>query len=434
MQGDNNDNCKVINGEHNTQRTQDKAQINHEPQVAKVHKLHKGGAKILSSGKVVGNPGNWNVVRDRRGKINVAPPLATVVENKYDVLDRAVNIMVDSNTTKTNIIQNNGTINTGDPSEDVGVGRKKMSTKEWITKAFGEFLQGDHQLSSSSIIRDSLEVSQDDNTQRNKGRSNDDKDVEEKLQNIDNGEKRLDKDKAVVATVSTKSDKCSDQEKNLEQHEEDEQGMHNLVAIGATDQKVNSPKKHGELSTTNEEQNNHMDNVKISRDTIDTSYNSPETHGKDHNNTEQLVDAKSKRVNNACQCSNNSSISTSKKIHESERENNMAIVIVPAALQSDDCQVVRVPTESPNTTLHNILIHKWVDAEPEDLAEIKWVDCTTVSESNIEQIYIDADLSPMVMKAVKSAKNDKKQGDGESAQPLRVQPRRQVISQYSKYK
>ncbi|KAG5611439.1 hypothetical protein H5410_022720 [Solanum commersonii] len=47
MQGDNNDNYKVINGEHNTQRTQDKDQINHEPQVAKVHKLHKGGAKIF---------------------------------------------------------------------------------------------------------------------------------------------------------------------------------------------------------------------------------------------------------------------------------------------------------------------------------------------------------------------------------------------------
>ncbi|KAK6778444.1 hypothetical protein RDI58_025162 [Solanum bulbocastanum] len=42
MQGHNNDNCKVINGEHNTQRTQGKAQINHEPRVAKVHKLHKG--------------------------------------------------------------------------------------------------------------------------------------------------------------------------------------------------------------------------------------------------------------------------------------------------------------------------------------------------------------------------------------------------------
>ncbi|KAG5611440.1 hypothetical protein H5410_022721 [Solanum commersonii] len=308
--------------------------------------------------------------------------------------------MVDSNTTKTNMIQNNGTINTGDPSEDVGEGGKKMSTKEWITKAFGAFLQGDHQLSSSSIIRDSLEVSQDGNeptqkitkpakeinnqqynTQRNKGRSNDDKDVEEKLQNIDNGEKCLDKDKAVVATVSTKSDKCSDQEKNLEQHEKDEQGMHKLVAI--------------ELSSTNEEQNNHMDNVKILRDSIDTSYNSPETHGKDHNNTEQLVDAKSKRVNNACQCSNNSSISTSKKIHKSERENNMAIVIVPTALQYDDCQVVRIEYRA--------------------------------------NIY-DADLPPMVIKAVKSAKNDKKQGDGESAQPLRVQPKRQVISQYSKYK
>ncbi|KAK6778443.1 hypothetical protein RDI58_025161 [Solanum bulbocastanum] len=95
-----------------------------------------------------------------------------------------------------------------------------MSTKKWITKTFGAFLRGDHQLSSSSIIRDSLEVSQDGNeptqkitkpakeinnqqanTQRNKVRSNDDKDVEEKLQNIDNGEKHLDKEKADVASV-----------------------------------------------------------------------------------------------------------------------------------------------------------------------------------------------------------------------------------------
>ncbi|KAG5589340.1 hypothetical protein H5410_039854 [Solanum commersonii] len=54
----NNDNCKMINGEHNTKRIQDKAQINHEPQIAKVHKLHKGEAKILSSGKVVAT-GMW---------------------------------------------------------------------------------------------------------------------------------------------------------------------------------------------------------------------------------------------------------------------------------------------------------------------------------------------------------------------------------------
>ncbi|KAG5589341.1 hypothetical protein H5410_039855 [Solanum commersonii] len=118
--------------------------------------------------------------------------------------------MVDNNTTKTNNIQNNGTINTGDPSEDEGEGRKKMSTKEWITKAFAVFLQGDHKLSSSPIIMNSLE-------------------------NIENREKRLDKDKTAVASVSIKSDKCSNQEKYLEQQEEVEQGMHNLVATGATD-------------------------------------------------------------------------------------------------------------------------------------------------------------------------------------------------------
>ncbi|KAG5589342.1 hypothetical protein H5410_039856 [Solanum commersonii] len=163
-----------------------------------------------------------------------------------------------------------------------------------------------------------------------------------------------------------------------------------------------------------------MDNVKISRDTIYTSYNSPETHGKDYNNTEHLVDAKSKRVNNTCQCSNISSVSTLKKIHESERENNIVIMIVPIALQSDDCQVVRVPTESPNTTLHNILIHKWVDADPEDLVEIKGVDCTTISESNIEQIYIDANLSLRVMKVVKSARNDRKQVVGNTNQHIPI--------------
>lgn len=99
-----------------------------------------------------------------------------------------------------------------------------------------------------------------------------------------------------------------------------------------------------------------------------------------------------------------------------ERENNMAIVVIPTALQSDEYQVVRVHTESPNSTLHDILVHKLVDSKPEDLTEIKGVDYTTVSELNEEQIYIDADLSPRVMKVVKSARNDKKQGNGESDQ------------------
>lgn len=67
MQGHDKGNCKVLNRrrnrEHNSQPTRDKAQINHEPQVSKVQKIHKGSTRILSSGRVVGDPGNLNVVR-----------------------------------------------------------------------------------------------------------------------------------------------------------------------------------------------------------------------------------------------------------------------------------------------------------------------------------------------------------------------------------
>ncbi|KAH0755697.1 hypothetical protein KY290_025967, partial [Solanum tuberosum] len=90
MQGHDKENCKVLNHrrykEHNTQLTQDKAQINHELQAGKVQKIHKGSSRILSSGRVVGDPGNWNVVRDRRGKVDRAPQLTIVVENKFEDL------------------------------------------------------------------------------------------------------------------------------------------------------------------------------------------------------------------------------------------------------------------------------------------------------------------------------------------------------------
>uniref|UniRef100_M1DRD0 Uncharacterized protein n=1 Tax=Solanum tuberosum TaxID=4113 RepID=M1DRD0_SOLTU len=111
-----------------------------------------------------------------------------------------------------------------------------------------------------------------------------------------------------------------------------------------------------------------------------------------------------------------------------KRDNNMEILVVPTVLQSDEDQVVRVHSESLNKALHGILIHKDVYSEPEDLTELKGVDCGTVSKSSKEQIYNDADISPRVMKIVKSDRNDKKHGDGESAQPLRVQPKRYVIS------
>lgn len=51
------------------------------------------------------------------------------------------------------------------------------------------------------------------------------------------------------------------------------------------------------------------------------------------------------------------------------------------------------------------------------------------SDLNEKQIFKDADLSPMVVKAVKSTRKEKKQGNREASQPVRVQPKRKVLTQ-----
>ncbi|KAG5619886.1 hypothetical protein H5410_005104 [Solanum commersonii] len=42
-------------------------QFGNDSNVKQQPALQKGNAKILSSGKVVGDPGNWTIVKDRRG-------------------------------------------------------------------------------------------------------------------------------------------------------------------------------------------------------------------------------------------------------------------------------------------------------------------------------------------------------------------------------
>ncbi|KAH0673738.1 hypothetical protein KY284_005262 [Solanum tuberosum] len=61
--------------------------------------------------------------------------------------------------------------------------------------------------------------------------------------------------------------------------------------------------------------------------------------------------------------------------------------------------------------------------------EIKGVDCATVLNPDEDQIYNAANISPRAMAVVKSARKGKKRDDGEPPQTLRVQPRKQVISQ-----
>ncbi|KAG5600131.1 hypothetical protein H5410_031501 [Solanum commersonii] len=342
--------------------TRDKSQINHKLQDAKVNKMQKGRARILSSGKDLGN---WNV-------------LTIVVENKFEAFVKEECAMVG------NSIMTNNVENKGDPSQEKREGGQKMAAKEWLQKPCKRV---EKNIQSNEVTRNI-----------------DDKDEEEeKSYNIDDGEMDMDMEDLEVESVSNKCE------------------------------------KHGEILTINEETNKDMYNIMLSRDSIDMSYISPNKYGKDHNRAKQQDEI---RANNSFknvisaytigQCSNNNNNGIVITSYETARDNYMEIVVLPATLQRDEYQVVMVHTESPNNTLHNVLILNLVDFEPEDLTENKGVDCTTVSESNEEQIYSDTDLSPRVIKVVKLARNGKKQGDRESAQPLRVQPRRQVTSQYSK--
>ncbi|KAG5598842.1 hypothetical protein H5410_030212 [Solanum commersonii] len=333
-------------------------------QAAKGQTLQKGGAIILSSGKVVGDPGNWKVVRDKRGKTNISPQLTTVVENKFEALAQDENTMTCTSTSNTNVIENNDTRDKGNPSQDKKV-EDTSSTKEWVTKAFGSVLQGDDQQYDTHTISGSAKSDGNKSTQISKEPALDEQEVSQRS-------------------------------------------------------KVRSNEKHGEIHTTDDEQNEDMDNVVISSDSPVKNYTSPEKHGIEHTSTEQQHESNmtkfSKSVNSenitvAVQGSNNSTTVTMRKNHEIMMGDNMAVVVEPITLQSDEYQVVRVHSDSPNNTLHDILIHKDANSEPKDLAEIKGIECAIFSELNEEKIYNDADISPRVMKSVKSDRNGMKQGD-----------------------
>ncbi|KAH0706068.1 hypothetical protein KY285_010599 [Solanum tuberosum] len=84
VQGHNKENCKVRmrrKEDHNYQHDKIEPQISLERQIPYGHQMQKGKAKILSSGKVVGDSGIWNIVRDKRV---FAPQLTTRVENKFE--------------------------------------------------------------------------------------------------------------------------------------------------------------------------------------------------------------------------------------------------------------------------------------------------------------------------------------------------------------
>lgn len=191
MQGHNKENCKVINyrsiGEKKTQQMQDKAQFKQALQAAKGQTLQKGGAIILSSGKVVGDPGNWKVVRDKRGKTNISPQLTTVVENKFEALAQDENTMTCTSTSNTNVIENNDTRDKGNPSQDKKV-EDTSSTKEWVTKAFGSVLQGDDQQYDTHTISGSAKSDGNKSTQISKEPALDEQEVSQRSKVRSNGD------------------------------------------------------------------------------------------------------------------------------------------------------------------------------------------------------------------------------------------------------
>ncbi|WMV35181.1 hypothetical protein MTR67_028566 [Solanum verrucosum] len=95
MQGHDLHNCRLLHNEVVEEAPVDNIQENEESyHPPLVHNLQKGRAKILSSGRIVGDPGAWKVVRDRRGMQNLEQKQLQhhkqqqlVTFNKYRALD-----------------------------------------------------------------------------------------------------------------------------------------------------------------------------------------------------------------------------------------------------------------------------------------------------------------------------------------------------------
>ncbi|MCE3050161.1 hypothetical protein HAX54_046553 [Datura stramonium] len=136
--------------------------------------MQKGKAKFLSSGKVVGDPGNWNMIKDGRIiKTQNKEEAELETQNRFDMLDSEELKEYDVNdngevdtakgkqrgedgsstlTTDTEVgekQQDEGKLRQGSGSPDIqqkqtsGNMRRreeeKQSTKEWITQSFSDY-------------------------------------------------------------------------------------------------------------------------------------------------------------------------------------------------------------------------------------------------------------------------------------------------------
>ncbi|KAH0689462.1 hypothetical protein KY289_016820 [Solanum tuberosum] len=132
MQGHDRHNCRKINQVKSIEKP---PEPNHSQKTQKqqVHTFQKGKARVLSSGKIVGDPEKWNVVRDNRKLVNRDNTLPINVANKFQALNQEEEIqaMVTNGKVKKTI---DVEANQKDKDE------RNMTSKEWVTKSFGAIL------------------------------------------------------------------------------------------------------------------------------------------------------------------------------------------------------------------------------------------------------------------------------------------------------
>ncbi|KAH0642110.1 hypothetical protein KY290_033710 [Solanum tuberosum] len=96
-------------------------------------------------------------------------------------------------------------------------------------------------------------------------------------------------------------------------------------------------------------------------------------------------------------------------------------------MQTDETQLWLGNAENSNMILHNIVSHNIEEVRGEQgLIENGDVD------SSLVESHEDGDLFARILKSIKSAKKEKKQGIGENNLPVRVQPKRSAGSHQNK--
>ncbi|KAH0654410.1 hypothetical protein KY289_032088 [Solanum tuberosum] len=124
----------------------------------KVHPFQKGKARILSSGQVAGDLGNWNVVKNKnfnRGSNPRTEKQSTekqeiLVENKLNALSEEMTITKEiiakdnSQKMRENVqLLDKQKGEERETTKKTGHDNEILTTKDWINKAFGKFMQGD---------------------------------------------------------------------------------------------------------------------------------------------------------------------------------------------------------------------------------------------------------------------------------------------------